>query len=414
MIGKLRAKLILSAMLSLIGVLTVLVTAIGLLNYRQVVSNADITLSILAENNGRFPETYDEWARNEFLNSMELPYESRYFYVVMDEDGEVFSVDTEQISAVDDSTAEEYARNVWQEGNAKGFIGDYRYVMIEIGMESDSEPAAETYIIFLDCGRSLSMVKSYVITSIGVSAAGLMAVLILLILISGRMVRPFRDNYEKQKRFITDAGHELKTPLAIINADAEVLEMDYGENEWLEDIRKQTGALTELTNSLIALSRMEEGQSKAVMMEFSLSELAEKAVHSFHNLAKAQDKTLEYDIQPGLMMRGDENQVARLVNILLDNAVKYSEQKGRISLTLKKQRNHLRMDVYNTTPSIARDSLSHLFDRFYRTDQSRNSETGGYGLGLSIASSIVNAHKGKIIAATEDERSLLITVTLPY
>lgn len=239
-----------------------------------------------------------------------------------------------------------------------------------------------------------------------------MAVLFLLIFLSGRIVKPFSENYEKQKRFITDAGHELKTPLTIIDADAEVLEMDIGENEWLRDIQTQTKRLAQLTNSLILLSRMEE-QPRTEKIEFPISDLVEETVETFQALAKTRNKNLSANIQPMLSMSGDEKAVRQLITILLDNAIKYANDGGRIEITLKKQKNMIYLSAFNTVESISKENIMHLFDRFYRVDQSRNSQTGGYGLGLSIAAAIVNAHKGKITASTEDEKSLLITAAFP-
>lgn len=270
----------------------------------------------------------------------------------------------------------------------------------------------ETHVIFLDYGREMSSFRTFLFTSAGVSITGLVAVMLLLIFLSGRIVKPFSENYEKQKQFITDAGHELKTPLTIIDADAEVLEMDIGENEWLTDIRMQTKRLAQLTNSLIQLSRMEE-QPQLEKIEFPLSDLLEETVEAFQALAKTQNKNFSGRIQPMLSMNGDEKAIRQLVTILLDNAVKHSDDGGRIEIALEKQKNSIQLSVFNTAGYISKENLPHFFDRFYRADPSRNSQTGGYGLGLSIASAIVAAHKGKIGATTQDEKSLLIIVTFP-
>ena len=204
----------------------------------------------------------------------------------------------------------------------------------------------------------------------------------------------------------------MKTPLTIIDADAEVLEMDIGENEWLRDIQTQTKRLAQLTNSLILLSRMEE-QPRTEKIEFPISDLVEETVETFQALAKTRNKNLSANIQPMLSMSGDEKAVRQLITILLDNAIKYANDGGKIEITLKKQKNMIYLSTFNTVESISKENIMHLFDRFYRVDQSRNSQTGGYGLGLSIAAAIVNAHKGKITASTEDEKSLLITAAFP-
>ena len=234
-----------------------------------------------------------------------------------------------------------------------------------------------------------------------------------MVCLSSRIVKPFSDNYEKQKRFITDAGHELKTPLTIINADAEVLEMDFGENEWLKDIQGQTERLADLTNALVLLSRMEEGWNKEMEIDFPLSDIVEEVIHTFQAPARIQEKTLTSVIAPMISMKGDERAIRSLVTILLDNAMKYSDEKGRVTVTLEKQGKRIRLSVCNTTEHITKEQTAHLFDRFYRTDDSRNSRTGGYGLGLSIAAATAASHRGKITAVTEDEKSLLVTVVFP-
>ena len=188
--------------------------------------------------------------------------------------------------------------------------------------------------------------------------------------------------------------------------------MDIGENEWLRDIQSQTKRLAELTNSLVFLSRMEE-QPHVEKIPFPVSDVVQEMAEGFEALAKARGKTLTCRISPMLSMNGDEKSIRQLVSILLDNAVKYTDDQGRIEITLERQKNTLCLKVFNTAEAVHRENLPHLFEHFYRTDKSRNSQTGGYGLGLSIALAIVNAHKGKITAATQDEKSLLITVSFP-
>ncbi len=340
--------------------------------------------------------------------SPEMPYEIRYFSVVLTESGTVVSVNTGKIAAVDTETAMSYAQTIFESGATEGFLGDYRYL---VSPSTDSDSTIQ--IIFLDCGRDLGSFRSFLLICLVVMLIGLIAVFVLLLLTSGRITRVFSESYEKQKRFITDAGHELKTPLTIIDADTQVLEMDYGTNEWLQDIQAQTKRLADLTNSLVFLARMEEDQPQVEMIDFPLSDITEETVQSFQARALTENKTLQMKIQPLITLHGDEKSIRRLITIFLDNAMKYSDENGTISVTLEQQKNQIRLTVYNTAESVSRDSLKNLFDRFYRTDKSRNSKTGGYGLGLSIAAAIVRTHKGKIQASTEDEKSLRITVTFP-
>ena len=189
--------------------------------------------------------------------------------------------------------------------------------------------------------------------------------------------------------------------------------MDVGVNEWLEDIRTQTARLTDLTQNLVALSRMEEDGASFQMIDFPVSDVVSEAAQSFQAPARVQDKAFQLRIQPMLTLRGDEKAIRQLVGILLDNALKYTPEGGSISLSLDRQGKGIRLNVTNTAESVDEKNLEHLFDRFYRADASRNSKTGGYGIGLSIAQAIVTAHRGKISAATKDGQSLSITATLP-
>ena len=236
----------------------------------------------------------------------------------------------------------------------------------------------------------------------------------IVVYFSGRIVRPFAESYEKQKQFITDAGHEIKTPLAIIQADADVLEMELGENEWLAEIQAHVKQLSGLTNDLFSLARMEEGRAPLQILEIPISDLISEAGESFQSLAQTQGKVIQLAVAPMLSMEADEKALRQLVNILLDNALKYSPEGGSIRLSLEKQGKLLKLTVSN--PSLVplpEENLDRLFDRFYRADPSRNSQTGGHGIGLSIAKAIVTAHGGQIHASIAENNALHITATLP-
>ena len=318
----------------------------------------------------------------------------------------MIQAETSRIVSVDTTQAIEYAKSLLSEGNRSGFADRFRF---SVRTENNF-----TRITFLDCGRKLDAFQSFLLSSIGISLLGYLVVFALIAFFSNRIIRPISESYEKQKRFITDAGHEIKTPLTIINADADVLAIELGENEWLEDIQKQAKRLTALTNDLVMLSRMEEAENTMQMIEFPFSDVVSEAAASFQALAQTQGKDFQCRIQPMLTLRGNEKAIGQLVTILLDNALKYSPMNGTVSLTVEKQNRMLHLTVYNTTANeIKKESLPLLFDRFYRTDPSRNSQTGGYGIGLSVAQAIVTAHSGKIQASTDDGHSLQVTAISP-
>ncbi len=402
MIRKLRIRFILAAMISLILVMTVIMTTIGILNYHNIMTRADQQLQILVDNNGTFPQKLGSTNRD---FSPEMPFDTRYFFVSFDQDQQVQSMNTGKIASISNQQAITYANKALLANNTKGTIDTYRYFIY-------TDQSNTIHVCFLSCHRELSSFQNFLFNSILVSVIGYIAVLLLLIVTSNKIIKPVSESYEKQKRFITDAGHELKTPLTIISADTEVLEMDYGKNEWLSDIRKETSRLANLTNNLIFLSRMEE-QPQMEKHVFSLSNVVKESVDDFKAVAKSQDKTFHAFIENDFMLCGDEVNIRRLLSILLENAVKYTDDHGYITVKLEQVHGQYRLQIINTTTHIDKSSLPHLFDRFYRTDKSRNTKTGGYGLGLSIALAIVNAHHGKITATTTDEKSLCMSVILP-
>lgn len=242
----------------------------------------------------------------------------------------------------------------------------------------------------------------------------MIAVFVLILLLSKMAMRPANESYRRQRQFITDAGHEIKTPLTVIDADLMVLEMEQGSSEWSEDIRKQVHRLTDLTNRLIRLSKLEEGapedaQQKTVI---DLSRTVRNTAESFQSRAKVERKEFTMSIHPEIRYLGDKSALEELTSILLDNALKYSPEGGKITLSLKKERKDVRLTVTNTAQLQNTENLEHLFDRFYRDDASHNAETGGYGIGLSIAKAAAEMHHGKITASSEDGKSLTMTVIL--
>lgn len=416
MIKKLQFKFILLSMTAFFLVLTIIIGGINIVNYNGMVKEADELLSILSENRGAFPSIPREDRNKENMTderklpphlSPEVPYESRYFSVTLDSSsGAIIQTETSRIVSVNTSEALNYAQTALLESAERGFIDQFRYA------KHDEDNAVR--IIFLDCGIRIDSFQSFLLASVGISVLGYLIVFALIAFFSNRIIRPISESYEKQKRFITDAGHEIKTPLTIINADADVLEMEFGANEWLLDIQKQTKRLTALTNDLVYLARMEEAENTLQMIDFPLSDMVSETAFSFQTLALTQKKEFFFHIQPNISLKANEKSIQQLITILLDNALKYSPEGGKVSVTLEKQNRAILLSIYNTTKHrIEEKHLPLLFDRFYRVDSSRNSETGGHGIGLSVAKAIVTAHNGKIHAWTKDENSLLITVSLP-
>lgn len=407
MIQKIKIRFITVAMAALFVLLAVIVTGMNMINYNSIVRDADIKLEMLSQNKGRFPE-FSPNKRRPIPPGMtpETPYELRYFSVLLTETGELVHSDTSRIKAIDNASAVAYAKKALKEPGSNAFIGNYRFAM--------SAEGSVLRITFLDCSRDVYAFRSFLISSICMALVGYLIFFFVILFFSNRIIKPVTESYEKQKQFITDAGHEIKTPLAIIKADVDVLEMEYGENEWLDGIQAQVKRLSSLTNDLVYLSRMEETETKLQMIDFPFSDVILEAAQAFHAIAQAQGKDFRCDVEPMLSLNGNEKSIRQLVNILIDNAMKYSPEGGIVSLSVHAQNRSLCLSVFNTTiDPIEKQNLSHIFERFYRMDSSRSSQTGGYGIGLSVAKAIVSAHNGRISAATQDGHSLQINVQFP-
>lgn len=458
MVKKLRRRFIAVTILSVFSTITLLTIIINGISYQNVLDRSDWTLSVLAANHGTFPESLlikerhnsvevsgsgdvkekstiivqkkrrfsklnpnDDSNDRSYIFRIQLdnkartsaqPFETRYFSVLTNSDGTLREVDSSQLLAVNKDALESIQKKAERKLSKDGkcaFIEDFRCTRVT-GKNG-------TRYIYLDCSRSLDNFRAFRNVSILVCLIGVTIISALITFFSGKILRPVAESYEKQQRFITDAGHEIRTPLTIINADVSVLEMEQeGDetNEWLEDIRQQTRRLSTLTEELVYLTRMEEVQKTSVNMKrLNFSKIVGDVAHSFESRALVSEKKYDCSVAEDLFLRGDESALRKLVSILLDNAFKYSSDSGDIRLRFYRQGKNIFLTVSNSVDEIPKDSIPHLFDRFYRADSSRNSETGGHGIGLSIAQAVVRAHGGKIVAYTPDGKSLRITATFP-
>ena len=446
MILKLRRQFIIVATCSVLAVLVVIISALNIINYHAVTKRKDDVLQLLSSNDGRFPEVMNQrragkedfpkelpsgefdperdfFAFREFdrMNfSREMAYETRFFTISVSADGEVSSVDLGRIASVEEELAKEYAKTVLkkhQKGKTtKGYLDGYRYHITE---NEDGY-----FLVFVDCSSDLQNVRNTLIASISVSLLGFLAVFVLVLIFSKKVFRPVEESYQKQKRFITDASHELKTPLTIISANVEVMEMESEESHWSKSIKKQIDRMVSLVEQMVTLSRLDE-QIETVKERFSLSEALENTAQAYVPVAESNKKDLEIDLAEGVSMLGDEKQIRQMTGLLLDNAMKYAsvksdpkkegeeEKRPKIRLTLRQKGKKAEIVLWNTVDEIPPGDLNELFERFYRPDRSRSAKTGGSGIGLSIVRSIVEAHHGKITAASKEEGSIEFKATIP-
>lgn len=412
-ISRLRFKLIAVSMAVTLLILGLIVGGINYINFKKVIDNADNTINYLANNYNTEetrPEPPDEEGGGDGFRpfddgiSPEVKFESRYFVVSFDSEGNVASSDTKHVFAVSEEDSIKIAKKIYEGSSDRGFYRNYRYAKISLN--------GYNAVMCLDVYNGLSSANYFLIVSLSASFIGWITVFIIVLAFSKRIIAPVSKSYERQKRFISDAGHEIKTPLAIIEADIGVMEINEGENEWLDDIKTQVRRLARLTNDLIHLSKLDEGKDSLKFIDFSVSDLAKETVTSFTGLATVNNKKLEANIQPNLTLNGDTESIRELLTILLDNAIKYSTGDGNISIEVKKKNGHIVIEASNSAKNLTKENAEHLFDRFYRADESRNSETGGHGIGLSMAKAIVEAHKGKISAEVTDDGELKIKAVI--
>ena len=467
MIKRLKRKYVLIVMLAVVAVLGVIITAINIVSYSAVNSQLDEKLLLIVNNEGAMPDfpppeipapeepddsteseepeegeedvepeepadtpVEDEEGSEEGADvdpeepreeeeqeeeeeeepedprqnmSPETPFETRFFTVKLNTHGTVTAVDTTKVVAVDDALAESYAKHVLAEGKNVGYHSTYRF------MTNSDENG--TICVFVDAYRELESVRSFVISSVVISLIGILMVFVLVVLLSEVALKPIIESYEKQKRFITDAGHEMKTPLTVISANTEIIEMENGDSQWTDGIKNQVAKLASLTEKLVILSKMEEG-AKLEMNEFSLSEALFDTCDQYKSIAMSAGVTFNVAITENITVMGNEGEIRRCASLLLDNAFRYVNKGGTVEIRAQKLANVVEVRFLNSTDGVEKGSLDRWFDRFYRTDLSRNSSTGGSGIGLSVVKAIVNAHGGTVKAHSPDGIKVEFTINI--
>ena len=354
-------------------------------SYRRMTTCAD-RLILLAATDADSPELGD----------------ARYFRVIFHPEERTFETDLSHTALVTQGAALEYAIGVIASGADSGYAGHYRYLVYrgESGIHITFLSRYEAVEAFRDNAKAMLLI----------SAAGVLGMALLLAAVSGMVVSPLVKNRQRQKEFITSASHGLKTPLAVIQADAQLLEAEIGENEWLSDILKQTASMTEMTQRLVYLARAEEQDNHFVKIEFPISDVAEDIADSYRSLAQSSEKTYTLEIQEGLSYCGDEKAIRELMTALLDNAFKYSAGNGNISVRLAAEGKGVRFTVENEVSDIDPKQLENYAERFYRADTSDRIK--GFGIGLSLVRVVAEAHKGRLTIALPQKGRICISAIL--
>ncbi len=435
MIRRLKKRMILLVLCGLLLASAGLVFAVNWINWRSIESQAEGILDMLAENNGQRPmlqlfadadfppetppalsedgENAAEWtfmkndrrwrSRGGDLRSAANLISS--YTVLMDEKGCVISWDSDRASLYSDEDIAALAADVLKKGGDSGHIDTQYYRLVSRG-EDKMLIVVDQRLAVQDFNRVLRLTCLFAVAEDALLALG-------AVLLIRRMVKPVDEAMEKQKQFVWDASHELKTPLAVISANAEALSGEAGNGgKALEYIQSEVRRADRLIGNLLTLARMEKGSVKAEHCRFDLSRAVLSVALPFESAAFEAGKTLETQIPEGIMYTGDEEMIKQLCVILLSNAQKYGEAHGVITVRLEARGDRRVLRVHNTGPAIPAEAQSRIFDRFYRVDSSHNSEVAGNGLGLAIARSIVEAHKGKITVSSAEGEGTAFTVTL--
>lgn len=408
----LRRKFIVTALSAVTAVLVVIVGCINVVNYIGVLERTDARLDLIERGRTEGASLPDEngplGTASRHGISAETPFDIRFFTVTVDEDGSSREVDTKSIAAVTARQAAAMAEEAHRSGRSTGFASAYRFRRIEAG-ESSGEKRV-TYV-FLDCARELGQFSTFLKASIAISGIGLALVCALVTALSGIAIKPIVESHEKQRRFVTDASHELKTPLSVIDANTEVVEMTKGEDEWTRGIHDQVARMSQLTERLVFLARMDEDASLE-LADCDLSRLAERTLEPYSAVALACGKRLSTDIEPHVRCRGNAASLAQALCLLLDNAMRYARE-GSVIMFRLHSRGRLRIiEVSNACEHIPSGDLDRLFERFYRSDDSRARETGGSGIGLSVVRAVAEAHHGRAFCTAANDETICFTMEI--
>ena len=420
MIKRLRNRFIRIATLSVAAVMLLLTLILNVANYYSNDADLRQTLDLIYENQGTIPVSMRpddalppdgkpsdnaEGARAEPPAqppqetgkgkngpfTAETPFSTRFFVLRYTDDGTLTQAELEKIASVSEEDTAQYLAAALENGAGYGHYGSYRFLVADDGDDRNMA-------IFLDCYQEQRAVRTVLLWSLAADAACILLVLLLVVLLSRKAIDPVVRSAERQKQFITDASHELKTPITVIATSLKVLEMETGRQKWIDKAQAQTEKLTELVNSLVTLSRMDEEGSPLRLEPFAVSDAVRETVESFRDFAATKGHEITSEIAEKITYRGDEYAVRQLVSILLDNAVKYAVPDTPITVSLEKSWRGVTLRTKNYCDPALSSETGKLFDRFYRADPSRSAAGSGFGIGLSIARGIAEGHHGTITA----------------
>ena len=404
-IRQLRYKFIVIASLSFLVVIIFTGGMTALSNQNSIRSQAGHVLELIVKNNGQLPEPADgrrPLSANDIFDgiSPEYNYAARYFSVFFDQSGEVTSVDLNHVVSVDRAEAIEYAKSAREAYEKSPAVS-----LLDLGMVDTfyykvaPQEDGTTIVSFLDCSFQMQVSREVGRNTVFICGLGFLGSFLLVLFLSKRAIRPEIENARKQKQFITNASHELKTPLAVIRANTEVIEMLQGESEWTKSTMGQVDRMDGLVQNLVMIARAEEQEDRTAMGVIDVGQIVTDSVDPFRALARQEKKELVCNVVGEVHMVADGSAIQQLCTLLVDNAIKYCDDGGRVVVEVAQpKRDRVTLVVQNTFADGKKAQFNRFFERFYRDDEARSNE-GGYGIGLSVAESICKRYRGSIKAS---------------
>ena len=415
MIKKLRWKFIAVAMISIIVVLMAIIGTITLINYNKTVDNIDKVLTVLVDNDGKFNglDFGDDNLKNTDGNNnkdnlnhqkdygeftKETPYWTRFFSVKFTNSNPDPAVDKSMIASVSKEEAINMAKETIDSNSMIGFYGAYRY---KVKIADDLK-----LVVFVDCTKEMRSIRYFVFTGTWISLVGIIAVFIIVFIFSKIVFNPVKRTYDKQKRFVTNAAHELKTPLTIISANNELIDAQYNSLDETQAIDKQVKKLTIMINNLTLLSKLDEEDKNVDLKEkVDLTKLSNDLIEPFKVIFESRNIKFNFFVDDNCYIKGNTNLISQLLSLLIDNANKYALTYIDFEVRIVGKGVELKTsndaDIDEKNPNL-------LLERFYRNDKARG-KIEGSGIGLSVVNEIVKLHKGTIkLNASNNEYSCVI------
>ena len=396
----LKRRFIIFTMAAVTCLLVFIVLAINGLNWMMLERQSDAVLETLVDADGAFQKMdFDRPPPFSRPLNMDRMRASRFFIVHSDPSGNIVDVNIDQISAIDHETAKSYALEVLKADDTSGRVHGYKFAVKQLG--------PNTLTFFMDTSDQSENFRMVLFASTAIAVLCWMILLLIVILLSGKVIRPVLVGMEKQKQFITNAGHEMKTPLAIIQSNNDTMALIHGENKYNIHIRNQTKRLNVLMSNLLTLAKLDE-EIPLPTETVNISEVANELLPVYMEDSQAHNLHFDVQIEPDIVIQTNKDSFRQMLTVLLDNAIKYTPDSGSVRLSLARDGRHIQIIAENTCDTSLEPNPERLFERFYRGDAARTQqkESSGYGIGLSAARAICENFGGKLTAEYSSDDSI--------